>query len=205
MVMLLIAGFFAYGKYKEMYPYRPPAATARPIVMKSFADINQIEETGFSRGRKAGNGKLAVVFSDYECPYCSQYPESDQYQTLTHTDSVRLTLVAFPLGMHKSAKPAAMAAFCAAESGQFWEADTFLHQNFDALPKVLPELEKRWSCSDSTFLHRQKRLRDGNKLVQQLKVQLTPSILLAEVSPSGLTGTLYPGAVPEDKFESWIK
>lgn len=60
-----------------------------------------------------------IEFVDLECPVCRQF-----HQTLHHTrrrfgDSVSITLVHFPLEMHRFARQAARAAECARAIGEF--------------------------------------------------------------------------------------
>jgi protein-disulfide isomerase len=63
-----------------------------------------------------------VEFSDFECPYCQRWT-SDVYGKIKeqYPDQVRLVYRDFPLeSIHANAFPAAEAANCAHEQGQFW-------------------------------------------------------------------------------------
>jgi protein-disulfide isomerase len=64
-----------------------------------------------------------VEFSDYECPYCRTW-HTEVYSQLidAYGDQVRFVYRDFPLeSIHANAKPAAEAANCANEQGEFWE------------------------------------------------------------------------------------
>ena len=64
-----------------------------------------------------------VEFSDYECPYCRSWHTEVYSQLLdTYGDQILFVYRDFPLeSIHVNAKPAAEAANCAYEQGEFWE------------------------------------------------------------------------------------
>ena len=61
-----------------------------------------------------------VEFSDFQCPFCLRaYPTVNQVLS-TYGDRVHFVYRNYPLPNHPDARPAAEAAQCAAEQGQFW-------------------------------------------------------------------------------------
>ncbi len=65
------------------------------------------------------------LFSDYQCPFCSQAHENLVEKVLEDPelkDKVKVVFKHFPLSFHKSAKPASKAALAAGEQGSdcFW-------------------------------------------------------------------------------------
>ena len=70
------------------------------------------------------NAPITVIeFSDYECPYCQKW-QNEVYGKLLeeYPDQVRLVYRDFPLSsIHPNALPAALAANCANEQGQYWQ------------------------------------------------------------------------------------
>ena len=63
-----------------------------------------------------------TVFSDFQCPYCARaLPLIDQIES-RYPDRVRLVFAHFPLPMHGWARPASIAAQCAARQSDnaFW-------------------------------------------------------------------------------------
>ena len=62
-----------------------------------------------------------VVFSDYQCPFCSRHEETIAQIKEAYGDQVRVVFKQFPLPFHKEARPAAIAALSAGRQGQFWE------------------------------------------------------------------------------------
>lgn len=61
-----------------------------------------------------------VVYSDFQCPYCSQYFEQVK-QVAEENDSVVLIYKDLPLDFHPQAMNAANAARCAGQQEMFWE------------------------------------------------------------------------------------
>jgi protein-disulfide isomerase len=73
-----------------------------------------------------GSGSIALVeFTDYECPFCSEYARrtaSAVDKQLVDSGRVQHVVFNFPLErMHPHARPAAEAAECAGRQGHFWE------------------------------------------------------------------------------------
>lgn len=76
---------------------------------------------------------VIVEYSDYECPFCGRHHPTmldimDQYG-----DDVAWVYRHFPLSFHPEAKPAALAAECAAEQNKFWEYTDELFTNQSSL------------------------------------------------------------------------
>ncbi len=86
-------------------------------------------------GPSLGNANATVgivEFTDYECPFCQRFhTQSFGKIKETYLDSgkVRYFLRNFPLGFHAQAKPAALAAYCTGEQGQYWEMSHELFMN----------------------------------------------------------------------------
>lgn len=78
-----------------------------------------------------------VVFSDFECPFCSSLANetiSRLRSEFVDTGQLELAFQHFPLTrIHPSAMAAAIAADCAGEQGKFWEFHDFLFKNQDSL------------------------------------------------------------------------
>jgi len=62
-----------------------------------------------------------VEFSDYQCPYCSRMAPV-AHAIVDNNPDVRFVFRNQPLGMHKQARPAAIAALAAGKQGKYWEA-----------------------------------------------------------------------------------
>ncbi|KAA3644115.1 MAG: DsbA family protein [Chloroflexi bacterium] len=64
-----------------------------------------------------------IEFSDFECPFCTRFHNDTFSQIIeNYGDEVRFVYRDFPLtSIHPEAFPAAEAANCAGEQGQYWE------------------------------------------------------------------------------------
>lgn len=80
-----------------------------------------VEAIGPSIGREDAPVTI-VEFSDYQCPFCSRAEPTVKQVLAQYPDSVRLVYRHFPLdAIHPQARPAAIAAVCAAQQDRFWE------------------------------------------------------------------------------------
>jgi len=61
-----------------------------------------------------------IEFSDFQCPYCYRSNPTVKQVLSTYGDRIRFVYRNYPLANHPNARPAAEAAQCAAEQGQFW-------------------------------------------------------------------------------------
>jgi protein-disulfide isomerase len=77
---------------------------------------------------KADAPVTLTVFSDFECPYCSQFAAIMKDLSPDTASKVRLVFRQLPLSMHPWARPAAEATACAQEQGNsyFWDFHDFL-------------------------------------------------------------------------------
>ncbi|MGB5685432.1 MAG: thioredoxin domain-containing protein [Candidatus Electrothrix sp.] len=76
-----------------------------------------------------------VVFSDFQCPFCSKVQPLLDEILEKNPDNVKIVFKHLPLQMHKQAKPAALASIAAHEQGKFWQ----MHDALFAVSKQLSE------------------------------------------------------------------
>jgi protein-disulfide isomerase len=63
-----------------------------------------------------------IIFSDFQCPYCSAFYIQDLKKAMVdYKDKVLFVFKEVPLSIHDKANDAAMAGECANEQGKFWE------------------------------------------------------------------------------------
>lgn len=71
-----------------------------------------------------------VEFADFQCPYCAKAAATVRQLLLAYPPAdVRVVFKHLPLSIHERAMPAALAAQCAAEQGQFWGMYDLLYDN----------------------------------------------------------------------------
>ena len=108
----------------------PTGAGALPIGAVAASGLSA--ESNYFKGDKDAPVTL-YEFSDYQCPFCAKFfsdtlPQIEEnYIT---TGKVKLVYKDFPLdNIHPEATPAALAARCAGDQGQFWEFHDKIFQN----------------------------------------------------------------------------
>ncbi len=76
-----------------------------------------------------------VEFSDFQCPYCSKGAKTVDQILEKYPNDVKVVFQHFPLGFHKWAKPAAVAAHCAGQQNNdaFWSLHDSYFENQKAL------------------------------------------------------------------------
>ncbi|HLA77803.1 MAG TPA: thioredoxin domain-containing protein [Vicinamibacteria bacterium] len=145
-----------------------------------------------------------VMFSDFQCPYCSKTAPVLHRLAEKYGSKLRIVFRDFPLlQIHKDAAKAAEAATCAAEQGKFWEMHDKLFANqgalqVDALKKRAAELGLDTAAFDGCL--------DSGKHTAEWQQDT------ADAQRYGVTGTpaafvngrLLAGAVPIDGYTQVI-
>jgi protein-disulfide isomerase len=87
------------------------------------------------------------MVSDFQCPWCKKWHD-ETYPALkkeyVDAGKVRVAYLNYPMQMHVNARPAALAAMCAAAQGKFWATHDriFLMQGaWEKLPDPRPYLD----------------------------------------------------------------
>lgn len=74
-----------------------------------------------------------VEYSEFQCPFCDRVLPAVRKLMQEYKGKVRWVVRDFPLSFHNRAKPAALAARCAAEQGKYWLMYDELFKNQRAL------------------------------------------------------------------------
>ncbi|PEN14225.1 hypothetical protein CRI94_04075 [Longibacter salinarum] len=94
-----------------------------------------------------------LEFSDFQCPYCARATSMVEELHNRYPDQLRIVFMHFPLSSHEWARPAAVAAQCAARQSEdaFWTLHDFYFANQDVFtPKnVVPQSEEQ--LADATI------------------------------------------------------
>ncbi|WP_339136888.1 MAG: thioredoxin domain-containing protein [Candidatus Electrothrix sp. GW3-4] len=99
----------------------------------SFAQ--DIDTTGSPFLGKEDAPVTLVVFSDFQCPFCSKIQPLLDEVLKKNPDKVKIVFKHLPLQMHKQARPAALAAIAAHEQGKFWQMHDALFATAKKLSK----------------------------------------------------------------------
>ncbi len=120
-----------------------------------------------------------IIFTDFECPYCSKVEPLLAQILENNPDSVKIIFKNMPLSMHKNAEPAARAALAAQVQGKFWQ----MHDALFAADKL--SKEKIDEIAAKTGLDMKKFKEDmGSPLIGQ---RLARDLL--DAREVGVTGT----------------
>ncbi len=168
-----------------------------------------------------------VEFSDYQCPYCERFykqTEASLVKSYVETGKVYFTYRSMGNwvssnggGTKTESEDAAMAAYCAADQGKFWEMHDMLFDNVigedvgsftDRRLAVIAEktgldMDAFNSCYSSNKY--KDRVNQDNKDGMAAGVTGTPSFVMTYVDASGKEVTeLIEGAQPFDVFQEKI-
>ena len=145
-----------------------------------------------------------IKYSDFECPFCARGADVvKQLQAKYGPEKIRIAYKHLPLGFHKNARPAALAAQAANNQGKFWEFAEGLFANqqnlndatYTKLAKDLG-LDLKKFDADRKSAEAAKQVDADMADATRLNIQGTPNFLV--------NGVLVPGAQPVEQFEAII-
>jgi protein-disulfide isomerase len=107
----------------------------------SYSFIVTIDTTGAPFLGKPDAPVSIVIFSDFQCPYCSKIGPIIAEILEKNPETIKIFYKHFPIRGHEQAVPAAMAAIAAQKQGKFWDYHDLLFQNMQSLkPEKFIEL-----------------------------------------------------------------
>jgi protein-disulfide isomerase len=126
-----------------------------------------------------------VIFSDFECGFCSRMVELLEEVRVAYPEEVRVVFKNYPLRGHRFSLRAAQAAQAAGTMGKFWEFHDALFKNYDQLnEKKLEEIRASLGLDKETFKAQMQApqvidaIRSDMRLGQEVKVTGTPTIFV---------------------------
>ncbi|MBK9516272.1 MAG: thioredoxin domain-containing protein [Anaeromyxobacter sp.] len=160
-------------------PAQPAAAPPAPATVYKKVPLRPDDP---SRG-PADAALTVVVFSDFQCPFCSRVEPTLKELEQAFPGQVRVVWKHQPLGFHPNARPAALAAEAAREQGKFWP----MHDKmFAAQQELSPAAYERWAREIGLDLPRFKasvaasrgepRVAEDQALAQQVGANGTPTM-----------------------------
>ena len=193
------------------FKQQPTAASATP------PPISDVKETIEAKHltNVDGSGEIAIVeFFDFECPFCARHATGTLpalKKELLDSGKARYIAMNLPLQMHPHALPAAEAAECAADQGEFWRMHELLFAkqkdlattNYVALAGELGlNLREFKTCLESDKALN--RVKGQMNEAQRLGVMSTPAFFLGRVRADGSLDLLkrINGARPFDVFSA---
>lgn len=173
--------------------------------------VEAIKRPASSQGSE--NASVYIVeFSDFQCPFCSRVRGTLNNLVKAYGDKIYLTFRHLPLGIHDMAQPAAIAAECAGEQGQFWayHDQLFDHQEgmdvgkFDEYAKAagVKNLKAFGACK--TGKAAALRVKADEQAASALGITSTPSFIIGRVKDGKVVGVLIEGSQSEATFRRAI-
>ena len=90
--------------------------------------------TGASVFKGPVNAPVTIInFSDFQCPFSKRSVSMIDNLMEKYDGKIKYVFKHFPLGFHKMAKPAALAAIAAHKQGKFWEYYKILYDNIKSI------------------------------------------------------------------------
>ncbi len=190
-----------------------PAAQTSTRVAPDTAVQTDMEAPFNILGRE--DAPVAMVeFSDLQCPYCAVYALRTFPQlkrAYIDTGKLHYAAVSFPLPMHAYAFPAAVAARCAGEQGQFWKFRDAIFADqaqlasdpYDALAgKLGLDVAKFKSCRRD--IRQDSHVREDLEMARRDGIASTPSFMLGRVVDGEFQGGTFSGAKSFEEISAMI-
>lgn len=164
---------------------------------------------------KADAPLTLVMFTDYQCPFCSRF----ENQTLPEikkqyidTGKLRFVVRDLPLPFHPNAAKAAEAAHCGTEQGKYWEFREKLVNNGDKLDaKLLPDYAKQIGLDADKFTaclesgRHAVTVKSSADMAGSIGISGTPSFVLGRTNGDKVDGVKLVGAQPFGIFDLKLK
>lgn len=193
-----------------------PQQQAQPVPQAPKADEPAtVSVAGVPFLGKADAPLTLVMFTDYQCPFCSRF----ETQTLPEikrqyidTGKLRFVVRDLPLPFHPNAPKAAEAALCGEEQGKYWELREKLVANGDKLDaKLLPDYAKlvgmdvaKFSACLESGRHAEK-IKTSSAIAASLGISGTPTFVVGKSKGDIVDGVKLVGAQPFASFDQKFK
>lgn len=195
------------GAVKEMS--RPAAAPPRATPPPAAVDV------ALGDGPMLGDAEATVgivEFTDFQCPFCKRFHDQTFGQlktTYIDTGKIQYLLRDFPLGFHRQAKGASIAAHCAGKQGAYWSMHHELFTNQRRLgPKLYEELARKLELNGEQFATcleepaQAKAVETDFAYGQSVGVRGTPNFFVGRIEDGKLVGARrISGAQPLAAFQ----
>ncbi|MGK5089765.1 DsbA family protein [Bdellovibrionota bacterium FG-2] len=154
---------------------------------------------------KADAAVTVVVFSDFQCPFCSRGADTVSDLKKRYGNKIKIAFRHFPLPMHKEARPAAEASMCVNEqsSDKFWKFHDIVFKNQAKLDA--PSLEK-YAKDSGADVKKYAECMTAKKYadVVQKDMEYGEKIGVKSTPTFFVNGQLIAGAVPIENFAEII-
>lgn len=161
------------------------SAKSKAVRMINVDFIEKIDIEGAPFKGPADAPVAVVVFSDFQCPYCSRLVPVLEQLHKKFPKQVKIVFKQFPLRFHKFAEKASRATIAAAEQGKFWPFHDLLFENYNRLnDEKIEEIRKTLELDADKFEKAMAADATGKRIEQDLEdgrtagVQGTPTLFV---------------------------
>jgi len=170
----------------------------------------------FDENDGANRRIFLLEFSDFQCPFCQRVQSTLADLRKRYGRDVQFGYRHFPLPFHKEAVSLAEATECARDQGKFWELQALFYDRTSQASdlnrviglaktvgiKRINEFKQCW-MSGKYKTRVENDIRDG----RAIGIQGTPTFILGlyDKDQRIVTGEMFSGAVPEERFSSSIE
>ncbi len=172
---------------------------------------------GDSRLQVMGSASAPVTmieYTDYQCPFCKRFHDETWPQLKTKyvdTGKVRYVVKDLPLNIHDQAMPAAVAARCAGQQGQFWQVHEALLGRTDPLSAdMIRTIAQRHGVGIEAFERcrqdprTEASIEDDMAEAERIGVTGTPGFVIGAARGGKVEGVVVVGAQPAKAFSAKI-
>jgi protein-disulfide isomerase len=155
-----------------------------------------------------------VEFTDYQCPFCKRFHERtwpELKSKYIDTGKVRYIVRDMPLSFHSQAMPAAIAAECAGQQGQFWPVHEALFNGQESLSAaMIKQTAAKFGVASEAFerCRADPRIKAGvdadTAEAEKIGVNGTPGFVLGVRHGDKIEGTMILGSQPTSVFSARI-
>ncbi|MAO12608.1 DsbA family protein [Marinobacter sp.] len=172
-----------------------PTSEALPVAAPNASDFPAfLDQYGISVG-PADAPVVVREFADYQCPACASFASASKRlkQEYVDTGKVRFVYFDLPLRQHQNAVPAAQAARCAGDQGQYWQMHDKLYDaqsewsgsndpvaTFTRYANGLGLEERRFRRCLTTELHKE-AVEQSLQVATQMRVMSTPTVMVDNI------------------------
>lgn len=193
-VGVIVIAFVAVGVF-FLTASPDPSSDALPVAAANASPFPaELDRFGVS----VGDPDAPVVvreFADYQCPACARFSDASEQLKKEYVEAGKVRFVYFdlPLQQHDNAVPAAQAARCAGDQGDYWKMHEELFDMqaewsgsgspVDTFSRYANDLgldERRFRRCMNTDLHIED-IEQSRRVAMQLRVTSTPTVLVDNV------------------------
>jgi protein-disulfide isomerase len=179
-------------------------AAAIPAAAQAPGAVQQVAVRPDDPMRGSAKAPVTIVlFSDFQCPFCSRVGPTLEEAQRTYGDKVRIVWKHQPLSFHPNALPAAEAAEAAREQGKFWPMhDRLFAAQRELSPVVYEKAAREIGLDLRKFQEATKsgkyraRIQEDQALAAQVGANGTPTMFV--------NGEKVVGAVPFEQLKAVI-